>query len=88
MSTQGNSVRNACWHSLALLLELVYPSNSTKECQLIGHDIYRGYLQVHESIVVAFHPKVLSGYRYLYLSKGRHGSKSSSMDMSKIDIHA
>jgi hypothetical protein len=88
MSTQGNSVRNTYWHSLALLLELVYPSNSTKECQLIGHYVYRGYLQAHGSIVVAFHREVLLGYRYLYFSKGRHGSKSSSMDMSKIDICA
>jgi hypothetical protein len=87
-SIPGNDIKNACWHSLALLLELVYPSNNTKECQPIGHHVYRGYPQAHGSIVIAFHPEVLSGYRYLYFPIGRHGSKSSSMDMSKIDIHA
>jgi hypothetical protein len=87
-SIPSNSVRNACWHFLALLLELVYPSNNTKECQPIGHNIYRGYPQVHGSIVVAFHLEVLPGYHYLYFPIGRHGSKSSSMDMSKIDIRA
>jgi hypothetical protein len=86
--THGNSVRNACWHSLASLLELVYPSSNTQECQPIGHNIYRGYSQAHRSIVVAFHPEVLLGYRYLYFPVGRHGIKSSSMDMSKIDIRA
>jgi hypothetical protein len=87
-STQGNGVRNACWHSLASLLELVYPSNNIKECQLIGHNVYRGYPQAHRSIIVAFHLEVLSGYCYLYFLVGRHGSKSSSMDMSKMDIRA
>jgi hypothetical protein len=87
-STQGNSVRNACWHSQASLLELVYPSSNTKECQSIGHNIYIGYPQAHESIVVAFHLEVLLGYRYLYFPERKHGSKISSMDMSKIDIHA
>jgi hypothetical protein len=87
-STQGNGVRNTRWDSLASLLELVYPRSNTKECQPKGHNVYRGYLQAHGSIVVAFHPEVLSGYRYLYFSIGRHGSKSSSMDMSKIDIRA
>jgi hypothetical protein len=86
--TYGNGVRNICWHSLASLLELVYPSSNTQECQSIGHNIYRGYLQAHGSIVVAFHLEVLSGYRYLYFSIGKHGSKSSYMDMSKIDIRA
>jgi hypothetical protein len=43
---------------------------------------------VHGSIVVAFHTEVLLGYRYLYFPVGRHGSKSSSMDMKKIDIRA
>jgi hypothetical protein len=71
MSTQGNSVRNACWHSLASLLELVYPSNGTKECQLIGHNVYRGYPQAHGSIVIAFHPEVF-------------GYHSFSRDMDKI----
>ena len=80
--------RNVCWHSLASLLELVYPSNNTKECQQIGHNVCRGYLQVHGSIIVAFHLEVLSGYRYLYFLVGRHGNKISSMDMSKIDIRA
>jgi hypothetical protein len=87
-SIPGNGVRNACWHSLALLLELVYPSNDTKECQPIGHNVYRGYPQAHGSIVVAFHPEVLSVYRYLYFPIGRLGSKSSSMDMRKIHIRA
>jgi hypothetical protein len=31
------------------------------------------YPQAHGSIIVAFHPEVLSGYRYLYFPKGRHG---------------
>jgi hypothetical protein len=87
-SILGNSVRNACWHSLASLLELVYPSSNTKECQPIGHNIYRGYPQAQESIIVAFHSEVLPEYHYFYFHIGRHGSKSSSMDMSKIDIHA
>jgi hypothetical protein len=73
--------RNACWHSLASLLELVCPSSNTKKCQLIGHNVYRGYPQAHGSIVVAFNLKVLSGNRYLYFSKERHHSKSSSMDI-------
>ena len=67
-SIPGNGARNVYLHSLASLLELGYPSNNTKECQLIGHNVYRGYSQVHESIVVAFHLEVLSGYRYLYFS--------------------
>jgi hypothetical protein len=87
-SIPGNGVRNACWHSLASLLELVYPSSNTKQCQPIGHNVYRGYPQAHRSIVVTFLPEVLLGYRYLYFLVGRHGSKSSSMDMSKIDIRA
>jgi hypothetical protein len=53
--THGNSVRNACWYSIASLLELVYPSSNTQECQSIGHNIYRGYPQAHGSVVVAFH---------------------------------
>jgi hypothetical protein len=84
----GNSVRNTYWHSLASLLELVYPSNNTKECQLIGHNIYRCYPQALRSIIVTFHPEVLSGYRYLYFPKGRHGNMISSMNMSKTDIRA
>ena len=87
-SIPSNDARNACWHSLASLLELGYPSNNTKECQLIGHNIYRGYPQAHESIFVAFHPEVLSGYLYLYFPIGRHGNMISSMSMRKIDIHA
>jgi hypothetical protein len=87
-SIPGNGVRNACWHSLASLLELVYPSSNTKECQPIGHNVYRDYPHAHGSIIVAFHPEVLLGYRYLYFSVGRHGNKSSSMDMSKIGIRA
>jgi hypothetical protein len=84
----GNGVRNACWRSLALLLELVYPSSNTKKFPLIGYNFYRGYPQAHRSIIVAFHSEVLSGYHYLYFPVGRHGSKSSSMDMSKINIRA
>jgi hypothetical protein len=87
-SILGNGTRNACWHFLALPLELVYPSDNTKECQLIGHNVYRCYPQMHGSIVVAFHPKVLSGYHYLYFPKGSLGNKSSDMDMSKTDIRA
>jgi hypothetical protein len=82
MSTHGNGVRNACWHSLASLLELVYPSNNTKECQPIGHNVYRGYPQVHGSIVVAFYPEVF-GYHSFIFSQ-RHCVKVSSRDMDKI----
>jgi hypothetical protein len=56
--------------------------------QLIGLNIYRCYPQAHRSIVVAFHPEVLSGYRYLYFPKEGNGNKSSDMDMSKVDIRA
>ena len=87
-SISGNGARNACWYSLASLLELGYPSNDTKKCQLVGHNVYRGNPQAHGSIVVAFHPEVLSGYHYLYFPIGRHGNKISSMSMSKIDIRA
>lgn len=52
--------------------------------QPIVLDIYKIILQAYGSIVVAFHLEVLSGYRYLYFFKGRHGDKTSSMDMSKI----
>jgi hypothetical protein len=60
-----------CWNSLALSLELVDPSDGTKEYQLIGLNIYICYPQVHRSIIVTFHLEVLSGYRYLYFPKGR-----------------
>jgi hypothetical protein len=56
-----------CWHYLALLLGLVYPSNSTKECEPIGHNIYRFYPQAHGSIIVAFHPEVFE-YRLFIFS--------------------
>jgi hypothetical protein len=77
-----------CWHSLEPLLELVYPSSNTKGRQPIGHNVYKDYPQAHGFIVVAFHPEVLLGYRYLYFPIERYGNKSSSMDMNKIIIGA
>jgi hypothetical protein len=72
-----------CWHSLALLLGLVYPSNNTKECQPIGHNVYRYYPQAHGSIVVAFHPEVF-GYHSFIFSQRKAWCKVSSRDMDKI----
>jgi hypothetical protein len=75
--------KTPCWHSLALVLGLVYPSNSTKECQPIGHNVYRYYPQAHGSIVVAFHPEVF-GYRSFIFSQRKAWCKVSSRDMDKI----
>ena len=52
-----------------IAIRIEHPSNNTRECQLIGLNVYRYYPQAHGSIVVAFHPEVLSGYRYLYFSQ-------------------
>jgi hypothetical protein len=71
----GHGVRNACWHFLASLLELVHPSNGTKEYQPIGHNVYKGYPQAHRPIIVAFHLKVF-GYRSFIFSQRKAWCKN------------
>jgi hypothetical protein len=78
-----NVPETPCWHSLALLLGLLYPSNSTKECQSIGHNIYIYYLEAHESIIVAFHLEVF-GYRSFIFSQRKAWCKVSRRDLDKI----
>jgi hypothetical protein len=55
-SFPGNGARNACWHFLTQLLELVFPSNSTRNAVMIFLNTYKNTPQAHGYIVVAFHP--------------------------------
>ena len=60
-SIPGNGVRNACWHFLTQSLELVFPSNDTKNAVTIFLYTCRNIPQAYGYIVVAFHPEV---FRY------------------------
>jgi hypothetical protein len=54
----------------------------------IGHNVYRCYPQAHESIVVAFHPKVFRVSLFIFSQRKAMVTSILNMDINNTHIHA